>query len=347
MKADEQLRSERRRELDAIPSQLDSCNLMAMSQVAGRPVLRFPEQLRLHRALDELGLIPVVDDLNEAARLKDQSMPEPILITTRGTILAGFGHWRSAFFDGRPEIRCIEYPLSDDQALQFILKHHQPQRGWNAFIRIRLALKLEPYFQQKALDNMRGGGKYKGLANLPEAQHVDVRREIAQIAGVGSRNVSNVKAILQTAHSRLIDTLGQGTVSIHRALEWSGLPKKQQLEQLTRYMWKRTRNKLVRQAIAQPKAENVSLDPRALLNALRRQEMQQPGSVILRVSRLRRTTVFIGEDLLTDLYSQGVLHGYEIPRSTQTDSLPNPAPLGPGSDPPVRSPGLSQGAAMP
>ena len=26
---------------------------------------------------------------------------------------------------------------------------------------------------------MRAGGKYKGLANLPEAQHIDVRQEIA------------------------------------------------------------------------------------------------------------------------------------------------------------------------
>ena len=42
---------------------------------------------------------------------------------------------------------------------------------------------------------MRAGGKYKGLANLPEAQHIDVRQEIARAAGVGARNVSNVKTI--------------------------------------------------------------------------------------------------------------------------------------------------------
>ena len=52
-------------------------------------------------------------------------------------------------------------------------------------------LKLEPFFQQKALDNMRAGGKYKGLGNLPEAGHIDVRQEIAGAAGVGARNVSN------------------------------------------------------------------------------------------------------------------------------------------------------------
>ena len=136
--------------------------------------------------MDELGWIGVIDELNDAARLTNQSVTEPILITTNGTILSGFGRWRLAVFDGRHEINCIEYPLSEDEALQFILTHHQTRRGWNAFVRICLALTLKPYFQQRALDNMRAGGKYKGLANLPEAQRIDVRQEIASAAGVGA-----------------------------------------------------------------------------------------------------------------------------------------------------------------
>jgi hypothetical protein len=62
-----------------------------------------------------------------------------------------------------------------------------------------LALTLESNLQQRALDNMRAGGKYKGSANLPEAQHIDVHEEIARAAGVGERNVGNVRTILQTA----------------------------------------------------------------------------------------------------------------------------------------------------
>jgi len=246
-----------------------------------------------------------VHDLNDAFLLKDQPMPEPILITTSGTILAGFERWRSAILEGRSEIQCIEYPISDDQALQFILRRHQPQRGWNAFVRIRLALTLELHFQRRALDNMRAGGRYKGSANLPEAQHVDVRQEIAHTARVGSRNVSKVKTILQTAHPRLIDALAQGRLKIHRAHQWCRLPKATQLEQFTRYTWERKRDKVIRQAIAQPKADTTSPDLIMLLDAMRRQETRQPGSVVLRVSRLRRTIVLIGEDLLTDLPSQG------------------------------------------
>jgi hypothetical protein len=58
---------------------------------------------------------------------------------------------------------------------------------------------------------MRAGGKFKGWANLPEAQHIDVREKIARAAGVDCRNVSNVRTILQTAHPILIGGLKEGT----------------------------------------------------------------------------------------------------------------------------------------
>ena len=137
-------------------------------------------------------------------------MPEPILIATNGTILAGFEHWRLAVFEARHEVYCIEYPLGEDESLRFILTHHRPRRGWNAFVRVRVALTLEPHLQRLALDNMHAGGKCKGLATLPEAQHIDVRQEIARAAGVGDRNVSNVRTILKTAHPKLIGACRKG-----------------------------------------------------------------------------------------------------------------------------------------
>jgi hypothetical protein len=70
---------------------------------------------------------------------------------------------------GQHEINCIEYPLSEEEALQFIVSHHRPQRGWNAFMRICLALSLKSDFQQRAFNNMSTGGKYKGSINLPKA----------------------------------------------------------------------------------------------------------------------------------------------------------------------------------
>ncbi len=291
------------------PSVVDSAvppffNRATTNRLEGRPVKRSPEQLRLHPALEELGWLGLIDELNDAARLKNQSVPEPIFVTPNGTILAGFGSWQLALLECRQDIHCIEYPLSEDESLPFILTHHQPRRGWNAFVRIRVALTLTPHFQQRALDNMRAGGKYKGSADLPEAQHVDVRQEIAAAAGVGTRNVSNVKMILDRAHPRLKDALRDGRLTINRAVQFCKLPWAEQLEQFTLYVEERETNKVVRRSIARPKDTKTSLDVVAVLDALRQQETRQPGSVVVRVSRRQSSVILVGRDLLTATQSQ-------------------------------------------
>lgn len=146
-----------------------------MQRQQGRAVVRSPKQLRLHPALNEIGWTGVIDKLDDVVRRKYDCVSDAILITTNGTILAGFERWQLLLFEDKSEVHSIECSVSEEEALHFILTNHQPQRGWNAFIRIRLALKLESYFQQRALDNMRAGGRYKGSANLPEPQHIDVR----------------------------------------------------------------------------------------------------------------------------------------------------------------------------
>src|SRR3974377_2304590 len=70
------------------------------------PVVRVPELLRLHPALAELGSIDLVGEINEAAQMKDQLAVEPILITTSGIILSGFGRWRLAVLEGGKEVHC-------------------------------------------------------------------------------------------------------------------------------------------------------------------------------------------------------------------------------------------------
>jgi hypothetical protein len=278
-----------------------------MRRPEGRAVVRLPEQLRLHRALEELGWTSAIDEFNNATRLTNQSVTEPILITTNGTILAGFGRWRFALFEGKRETNCIEYPLSEDESLQFILTYHQSRGGWNDFVRIRLALELEPSLQEKALDNKRAGGKYKGLANLPEAQSIDVRQEIARVAGVCPRNVSNVKTLLQVAHPRLIEALRDGTLKINRAIQFCKLPRAEQLEQFIRYSEERATNRVIRRCVPRPREERIRPDVFAVLDALQQQEARQPGSVAVRVGRHKRTVILIGQDLFTEPHSQKVL----------------------------------------
>jgi hypothetical protein len=246
--------------------------------------------------MKELGWTGVIDELNDAARLKYLSVPEPILITTNGTILAGFGSWRLALLEGRQEINCIEYPLGeDDHALQFTLSHHQTQRGWNDFVRICLALKLELSSRQRARDNMRAGGKYKGSTNLSEADRIDVRQRVAKRAGTGTGNVSKVEAILRSAHPNVIAALQNGLFSIHRAWLWTKLPKLEQRMEFAGYEQRRTQRKILHEFLTKP--SSVSLDPAQVIEALQRLEGRRPGSIDIRASRRRRRTVVIlGQD---------------------------------------------------
>jgi len=274
-----------------------SFNPIETSRLEGRPVVRSPEQLRLHPALKEIGWTLVMDGFNEAARI-GPSVTGPILIAPNEIVLAGFGCWRLAVFEHKPEIHCIEYAFTEDESLQFILTHHQIRLGWNDFVRIRLALTLETSLQRRALDNMRTGGKHKGSANLPEAQHIDVRQEIARAASVCPRNVSNVKTLLKTAHPRLIEALRDGTLKINRAIQFCRLPRAVQLEQFIRYSEERATNKVIRRSIPKPKAEQPRIDVAALLDVLQHREAQQPGSIAVRIGRHKRTVVLIGQDLL-------------------------------------------------
>jgi hypothetical protein len=275
-----------------------------INRAEGRPVVRSIRELRLHPALEKLGWAGLVEEFNVAVRPAIRSIHGPILIATDGTILAGFGRWRLAVFEQRSEIYCIEHLLSADDSLAFILDHHQMQRGWNDFVRIRLVLTLKPHFQQRALDNMRAGGKYKGLANLPDAHHVDVRQELADMAGVCPRNVGNVETLLKIAHPTLIEALGNGTLKINRAMELCKLPQSAQLEEFIRYSEERATSKIIRRCLGKPRKSEISLDSGTVLEALHNREELRSGSVLVRIVRHKRTVILVGQDLLAAINSQ-------------------------------------------
>jgi hypothetical protein len=263
----------------------------------GRPVVRSPEDLHVHPALRELGCMDVALELNEAERVRHYYATRPILINSEGTILSGLGCWRSALLQGESEIQCVEYILGKEDSLQFILVHHRPQRGWNAFIRTRLALTLEPRVQRGAIDNMRDGGRYKGTANLPNLQHVDVRRRIAEIAGVGARNVSNVKIILNAAHPRLLTALDNGALTINKAIALCKLPLADQLEAFTQLIEDRAINKVIRLTFNR-KHQEPSPDVASVLAAFQLCESRHPGSVVVSRGRSGRTTISVSNELL-------------------------------------------------
>jgi len=294
----------------------------------GHPAVRSPESLQVHPALRELDGFDAAIELNEAERVRHHATP-PILITSDGTILSGFGRWRSALLHGEQEIQCIEYALGEEESLQFSLIHHRPQRGWNAFVRIRLALQLEAHLQRRAVANMREGGRHKGLAKLPNPQHLDVRREIAAIAGAGARNVSNVKLILRDAHSRLLTALTNGTLTINKAISLCKLPRTEQPEAFTKLLEERAIDEVIRHTLATGRQLKTSPSAASMLAVFQMCESRHPGSLVVKRTQSGRTTISVPNELLDKIDPQTELQLHETAKSTQRPADPDPPPLGP------------------
>ncbi len=255
----------------------------------------------MHPALDELGLHNAAPELNQAAKSDASSIAvEPVLITTAGILLGGFGQWQLALLENTEQVNCIEYPLDEEQALLFILAHHRVRNGWSAFVRIEVALRLEPSFQRDAMANQQFGGKHKGSAKLPNPLQIDVREKIAEAAGVCSRNVSKVKQVLKSAHPRLLEAVRDGAVSISRAAKLSSLSKTDQVNELGEHLWQRQTREIVRKSISSPLRTNTGMDSITVLRGLLRQEERQPGLVEVRMTRTARTIISLGKDLATN-----------------------------------------------
>ncbi len=271
-------------------------------------VSRLPEQLRPHLVLDEIGWTGL-DELNEAARRKLESVREPILITKNETILSGLGSWQLALFEGRQQIPCVQYDIDENESLQFILAIHRTGKRWNSFVSIRIALRLEPYFHQKAVDNMRAGGKYKGSTNLSKADRIEVRQEVANAAGSGVGNVDKVKAILQSSHPNIIQALQNGSLRIHRAWKWCRLPKSQQKEVFAEYEEAQIRRKILREF--KTARSDARFDAAKALEALRSFDADHPAQIEFRISTRRNTVVLLGQDLINEIKIPELLNGIE------------------------------------
>jgi hypothetical protein len=265
----------------------------------GHPVVRSPGALRLHPAFNELNLAGWL--INSESQGKPHGVREPILITESGILISGFADWQAAVCAGHAEIDCIALPLDEDEALQLILSLHRPRGAWNDFTRTELALQQVTYFQSKALANQVAGGKQKGLANLPKAEHIDVREEIANLAGVSPRTVGNVKIILKMAHPQLKEALHNGTIRINRALQLCQADKGKQVEELARFLGQQSNGKTIREFIDKLRLEKLSADIGAFLTRLQRLEAKKPGSVEVRPGTREKTVILMGKRHLNEL----------------------------------------------
>ena len=125
--------------------------------------------------------------------------------------------------------------MTDEEALEALIRHHGRLSGLNDFCRILLALDIEPTLGEAARINQQLGGQIKGSSNLTEAQRRDVRQELAKMAGLSVGNVTKAKEIIAKAVPEVIQALKNGEIRIHRAWLWRELNPEEQREELRLY----------------------------------------------------------------------------------------------------------------
>jgi hypothetical protein len=266
------------------------------------------DQLRPHPAYASSDIAVSAPILSALIERGDTAFQEPLLIARGRTIIDGYDRWELAKRQGRPTLPCIEYDLSEQEALVWLLQKLRPSRGVNNFCRILLALELEPGLKQHAHANQRHGGLHKGSSNLTEAERLDVRSEIASIAGVFTGNVNKVKQILTDARPELMLALRTGEVSIHRAWGWLKEPG-HQLEHLDLHRDRcgitKTVNALLR--VHRNREQQGPFDPGRLANALARLDSKRREGLLIAEIKVPGEVLLLSPKLCQTLTQQGKL----------------------------------------
>ena len=243
--------------------------------------------------------------LSALAERGDLAFQEPLVITQDGTIIDGHARWELARLQGRQTLRCIEYELSGAEALHWLLQRHRRSNGLNAFVRILLALELEPWFKEKARSNLRAGGQNQGLSKLAEAERLNVRSEVAAAAGARLTNVGKVKKLIMTAAPEILQALLSGEISIHRAWLWSKASREEQREALRLYQSERGVKKKIRFLISRHRSKRLptvpDLDLGNLVRRLSALASTKLGPVGVALLKAPGRTVFLTEELFRAL----------------------------------------------
>jgi len=269
----------------------------------GQLVTRRVDELRAHPSYVRHGLAVSAAQLSALEESGDLAFQDPLLITTDGTVIDGYARWKLARLKDRPRLLCREFELNQTESVQMLIRTHRRVNGFNAFVRILVALELEPWLKEKARANQQSGGLGKGLSKLTEASRVNVRSEIAAVAGVSVGNVAKVKDLKMTADPELQRALRDREISIHQAWLWRKLAPERQREELRLY---RARKGIREYARARAfrhrrKSSPTVLDVGDLLKRLSGLESSELGSVGLLVIKGRDKCVFVTEGLLEAL----------------------------------------------
>jgi len=230
----------------------------------GRPVVRRTDKLRPHPSYLRHHLAVPAHQLSAILSLGDASFLEPLAITQEGIIIDGCARWAIAKQQGREQLACLEYRLSETEALERFIHKHCGYKGLNAFCRIVLALELEASLQEKAFLHQQAGGQHRAWSKLTKAEQVHVRSGIAKAANASEGNVTKVKQLRETCAPGYIEALYNGEISIHWAWKLREASPEDQLDAIDRFRLEKGLRTDIRQLAARRRKRGMSTSQNAV-----------------------------------------------------------------------------------
>jgi ParB-like chromosome segregation protein Spo0J len=206
--------------------------------------------LRPHPSYARLGIKVPASRLNALLEMGEDAFLFPMMVTSSGIVIDGYARLEIARLHGRATVECIEYDISEEEALRRLLLCHRPSSGLPPFTRIAMARDLAKSLREKALRHQQAGGKSKGSSNLTEAEKVEVRKQIAAAAGVSVGTLSHALEVLKTGDPEILRALCNGEIKINRAWRWSKESLSCQRESLRRYRRHRGMERIAEKLVA-------------------------------------------------------------------------------------------------
>lgn len=269
------------------------------NKFSGQLVTCDPQGLRPHPSYARHGLAVSAAELAAVRAREELAFLEPLAITRDRIIIDGYACWKLAKEVRRPSLPCIEYDLSEIEALEWLLQRHRRSTGLNDYSRIMLAWDLEPTLIEKARANRQLGGREKGWSNLTKAEQVHVRSEIARAADVSTGNVTKVKQLNETCISEIVTALRDDEISIHWAWKLRNETHEEQADALGRFRFEKELLKDVRRLAArrQKTCSAIPQNANNLVNGLAQLAVEKLKTFRVEVVKGSQPEIFITQEL--------------------------------------------------
>jgi hypothetical protein len=206
--------------------------------------------LRLHPAYARLGITISASRLNALLEMGNDAFLFPLIVTSTGIVIDGLARLEVARLQGRINAECVQYDISEEEALRRLILCHRPSPGLPPFARIDMSRDLAKRLKEKALQHQQAGGKDKGSSKLTAAQKIDVRKKVAAMVGVSVGTLSHAGEVLKAGDPEILRALRNGEIKIDRAWRWAKHSRTCQRENLKLYKRRRGMERVVEKLVA-------------------------------------------------------------------------------------------------